>query len=1022
MGKKAKKKSRPSSAVKRVNSPAKKDVPHPENASDGIGKAAVVQNGTVRCNHAEKGFDLNVVSAKIGSADPVDCEDCRGDSVDKTGGRGKAKPGKKKGGSPTATWICLLCGHYSCGGIGFPTNAQCHAKKHARETRHPMVIQFEKPNLRWCFRCNAPIPMEKGQESQENEDIFVEVVKLIRQRSGQSPDVSADVEDAWFGSGSVMSEVKSCNYEVTSAKNGGGGLAVRGLVNLGNTCFFNSVMQNLLAIDRLRDYLSQLSTSTGPLTASLKKLFSEVHAESGARNVVNPKGLFGNLCVKAPQFKGYQQHDSHELLRCLLDGLSTEEFDMTKRVSSDKECQSSPSRSSTFVDAIFGGQISSTVCCMECGHSSTVYEPFLDLSLPVPTKKPAPMKSTLVSRAKKVRVIPKRGGKVRARTSRETEQVASSAEAEDFSGDSRPKSSFESTVVDEGRLLSQDSSSVSKEDETDDSITMANEPVAAAMDGNSGLDYLNTESTQDAGGFVSCNNQSNAVHAETLDHLSNKGNSGLKGSSMTEPDIGENVEEVTPLENLTWLDYTAEPDRGEIVEQEVVSLVDSKSLDYKAEPETGEMVEEAAPLDNSTWLDYLCDGPMEDEICYSSRENDAGFTEHYGLTDCGFAEDASKDVDQVSRNSWEDEPLLPVIGPGVLLLPYKDELLATGSTLKEEGEASSTGFRQDEPEFDGFGDLFEEPDVVYGPVQNPNSYGGNSNNNDNADSTFMGENSSGSDAGEVDNSDSPVSVESCLTHFTKQELLLNDDAWHCEKCSKNLWLETKRKKLEEATGRSIVCRDYETSYSPTSNGLALSSGREDANFRNGKIHLVLQNHEDSKDENRQMVHHATRASDGIIGQSGQVDFELDGESETSFGDDDNDDSKIVKVKRDATKRVLIYKAPPVLTVHLKRFSQDARGRLSKLSGHVNFQEAIDLTPYLNPRGKDCEKYVYQLVGVVEHSGVMRGGHYVAYVRGGRREKADNASVWYYASDTHIREVTLQEVLRSDAYILFYELV
>ena len=31
-----------------------------------------------------------------------------------------------------------------------------------------------------------------------------------------------------------------------------------------------------------------------------------------------------------------------------------------------------------------------------------------------------------------------------------------------------------------------------------------------------------------------------------------------------------------------------------------------------------------------------------------------------------------------------------------------------------------------------------------------------------------------------------------------------------------------------------------------------------------------------------------------------------------------------------------------------------------------------------------EKYEYHLVGLVEHSGTMRGGHYVAYVRGGQR--------------------------------------
>ncbi|KAF3580696.1 hypothetical protein DY000_02029779 [Brassica cretica] len=41
----------------------------------------------------------------------------------------------------------------------------------------------------------------------------------------------------------------------------------------------------------------------------------------------------------------------------------------------------------TLVDSVFGGEVSSTISCLECGHSSKVYEPFLDLSLPVPSKK-----------------------------------------------------------------------------------------------------------------------------------------------------------------------------------------------------------------------------------------------------------------------------------------------------------------------------------------------------------------------------------------------------------------------------------------------------------------------------------------------------------------------------------------------------------------------------------------------------------------------------------------------------------
>lgn len=69
------------------------------------------------------------------------------------------------------------------------------------------------------------------------------------------------------------------------------------------------------------------------------------------------------------------------------------------------------------------------------------------------------------------------------------------------------------------------------------------------------------------------------------------------------------------------------------------------------------------------------------------------------------------------------------------------------------------------------------------------------------------------------------------------------------------------------------------------------------------------------------------------------------------------------------------------------------------------------------RCTDKDKYAYRLLGVVEHMGTMRHGHYVAYVRG----KADARSGgWYHVSDAHVRGVSFGEVLRSEAYILFYE--
>ncbi|KAM7282097.1 peroxisomal (S)-2-hydroxy-acid oxidase GLO3 [Ixodes scapularis] len=62
------------------------------------------------------------------------------------------------------------------------------------------------------------------------------------------------------------------------------------------------------------------------------------------------------------------------------------------------------------------------------------------------------------------------------------------------------------------------------------------------------------------------------------------------------------------------------------------------------------------------------------------------------------------------------------------------------------------------------------------------------------------------------------------------------------------------------------------------------------------------------------------------------------------------------------------------------------------------------------KAEGCKSYT--LYGVVEHSGRMTGGHYVAYVRGA-------GGGWFYASDGRVAPAPQRKVLASQAYLLFY---
>ena len=64
------------------------------------------------------------------------------------------------------------------------------------------------------------------------------------------------------------------------------------------------------------------------------------------------------------------------------------------------------------------------------------------------------------------------------------------------------------------------------------------------------------------------------------------------------------------------------------------------------------------------------------------------------------------------------------------------------------------------------------------------------------------------------------------------------------------------------------------------------------------------------------------------------------------------------------------------------------------------------------------KLMYSLYGVVVHHGSLHSGHYTAYVKAA--DTRGTTTMWYYASDSHIRSASVEEIGKCNAYMLFYE--
>ncbi|NXV64192.1 UBP2 hydrolase, partial [Molothrus ater] len=196
-----------------------------------------------------------------------------------------------------------------------------------------------------------------------------------------------------------------CSLSLQSSK------AVQGLTglrNLGNTCFMNSILQCLSNTKELRDYclqnqyLRDLNNNSRMRTALMSEFAKLIQLlwTSSPNESVSPSEFKTQIQRYAPRFVGYNQQDAQEFLRFLLDGLHSEvnrvlvrpraSTDTLDHLPDDEKSRQMwrryQEREDSRISDLFVGQLKSSLTCSECGYCSTAFDPFWDLSLPIPKK------------------------------------------------------------------------------------------------------------------------------------------------------------------------------------------------------------------------------------------------------------------------------------------------------------------------------------------------------------------------------------------------------------------------------------------------------------------------------------------------------------------------------------------------------------------------------------------------------------------------------------------------------------
>ncbi|CAE6457007.1 unnamed protein product [Rhizoctonia solani] len=193
-------------------------------------------------------------------------------------------------------------------------------------------------------------------------------------------------------------------------------LGMSGLRNMGNTCYMNSVLQCLSGTvpftrfftDRRWHHevnmMNPLGTR-GELANAFYALLKEMW--QGDLPYLTPVPFRKSICAHARQFAGSEQHDAQEFLLFLLDGLHEDlnrifvkpQFEeltpereaelerMPKQLAGAYEWARYKRRNDSIVVDYFQGQFCNQMQCLTCGQTSTTYNAFLNLSVPIPATK-----------------------------------------------------------------------------------------------------------------------------------------------------------------------------------------------------------------------------------------------------------------------------------------------------------------------------------------------------------------------------------------------------------------------------------------------------------------------------------------------------------------------------------------------------------------------------------------------------------------------------------------------------------